>query len=470
MIFVVEDDAVLRRSLVEFLSLKGQTAEGFETAEAALAAAKQSSPDVVISDVQLPGMGGIELLETLAALEPSMVRIAVTAHASVSSAVRAIRSGVYDYLEKPVQMERLLILVQRATSEQQSRRELAWQRTRSRGSGMAEALMGSSPAMAKVRERLKALAALEGETPPVLITGETGVGKGLVARALHDTRLPESAPFIEINCAALPVHLVEGELFGHERAAFTDAKDARLGLVEAANGGTLFLDEVGELGPDVQAKLLQVLESRQVRRLGAVRTRPVRAAVLSATNVPLAQAVADGRFRADLFHRLAALTLDMPSLRQRGDAVEMAKVFLADATARYRKDVRGLSPEAEAAIRAHSWPGNLRELRFAMERAVLLTPPDQATLPAEHLGVTASAAPQPEQPASAARVAVGASGEVEVALPPEGISFEAIEKAVLRAALQACRGNVVHAARWLGMSRDTVRYRVRKFGLETSDG
>ncbi|MBI5493537.1 MAG: sigma-54-dependent Fis family transcriptional regulator [Deltaproteobacteria bacterium] len=469
MIFVVEDDAVLRRSLVEFLGLHGQAAEGFESAEAALEAARQGCPDVVVSDVQLPGMGGLELLDAVAALDPTAVRVAVTAHGSVPAAVRAIRAGAYDYLEKPVELERLLRLVVRATRERQSRRELDWQRARGHASDMARALMGSTPAMARVRDRLAALAAAQGEPPPVLITGETGVGKGLVARALHDSRLGADAPFIEVNCVALPVHLVEGELFGHERAAFTDARAARAGLVEAADGGTLFLDEVGDLGPDIQAKLLQVLESRQVRRLGAVRTRPVRAAVVSATNVPLGRALADGRFRPDLFHRLAAITLPVPPLRERGDALEMARVFLADATVRYRSGPRHFAPDAEAAIRTHTWPGNLRELRFAVERAVLLSPSDAPALAAASLALhDLPPPPAPESPAT--HLVARADGPVEVTLPAGGVAFEQIEKAVLRAALAAAGGNVVRAARLLDLSRDTLRYRIRKFGLEADDG
>ncbi len=478
MIFVVEDDPLLRRSLVEFLTIKGQPVEGFDAAEPALEAARHNLPDVVISDVQLPGMGGLELLEALGALDPTMVRVAVTAHASLPAAVRAIRGGVYDYLEKPVQLDRLLLVVERAAKERQARRELDWQRNRGRNTGLAQALLGTSPAMDSVRQQVAMLASLQGEPPPVLIMGETGAGKGLVSRLLHDARLGDRKPFIEVNCAALPTHLVEGELFGNEKSAYTDARSARTGLVEAADGGTLLLDEIGELPLDVQAKLLQFLESRQVRRVGGVRTRPVQTTILSATNVSLPSAVAAGRFRADLYHRLAALTLDVPSLRQRGDAVEMAQLLLRDAAVRYRKDVLSLSVPAQQAILAHAWPGNLRELRFAMERAVLLSPAGTTQLPAsvlalaahpEHPATTTVTHPASAGPASSAHVVVTPSG-VRVELPPGGAPLEELERAVLKAALEANAGNVVQTARYLALSRDTLRYRVKKFGLEVEDG
>jgi DNA-binding NtrC family response regulator len=467
MIFVVEDEAPLRRSLVEYLNAAGHPAEGFGDAEGALEAAKTAAPDLAVCDLQLPGMSGLQLMEELAGLDPGIVRIAMTAGSSVQSALRAMRGGCYEYLEKPLDLEKLARLVTRALSERRSARELSWVRSAGAGRQVGGELQGESAALEGVRRQVEALSKLGADAPPVLIAGETGVGKGLVARVLHRARFGEDAPWIEVNCAALPAALVEAELFGFERSAFTDAKQAKPGLFEAAEGGTLFLDEVGELGLEVQAKLLKVVEARVIRRLGAVRERPVSAAVVAASNVDLPAAVAAGKFRADLYHRLAALTVTVPPLRERGDdCLILARSALASAASRYQKPLRGLSPAAEARVLRLRWPGNIRELLFAIERAVILSPAEATTLEADLLpALEGPPAPRaaPGSPSSAG-LEVSAAG-IRVDLPPEGVPFEELEKAIFIAALQRTSGNVVQAAKLLHMNRDAVRYRVKKFGL-----
>jgi DNA-binding NtrC family response regulator len=319
--------------------------------------------------------------------------------------------------------------------------------------------------MQQVRERIAALAALPAGAPPVLIQGETGVGKGVVAKAIHRARLGDRAPWIEVNCAALPATLIESELFGYERSAFTDARTAKPGLFEAADGGSLFLDEVGDLPLDVQAKLLKVLEAGAVRRLGGLRDRPVKVAVLAASNVDLEKASREGRFRPDLYHRLAALPIALPPLRERGrDVLELAQAFLVELGAKYRKPLTGLSPAAAAQLLAHTWPGNVRELRFAIERAVLLAPPTAA-----QLDDVPGLAPTPKAPASSAAtssIEVTAGG-VKVQLPPNGVPLDAIERAVLAEAMALANQNISQAARLLHISRDTLRYRLRRHGLDT---
>jgi len=301
----------------------------------------------------------------------------------------------------------------------------------------------------------------------VLLLGETGVGKGLLARAIHRARLGADKPYLEVNCAALPATLIESELFGYEKGAFTGANAARAGLFEAAEGGTLFLDEVGELPPEAQAKLLTVLENRTVRRVGATRERPVKVAITAASNVDMAKAMQDGTFRKDLYHRLAALTVTLPPLRARGDdAVQLARAFLAELSPRYKKALEKLSPEAEDAIRHTPWPGNVRELRYAVERAVLLSPPEATELDPSLLPA-ADAVPEGEAPAAAVRV--GAQG-VTVELPADGVRFDDVERAVLVAALKHTRGNVVQAAKHIGLSRDAFRYRLRRLGVDESGG
>jgi DNA-binding NtrC family response regulator len=456
-IFIVEDEPVLRRSFVEFLSLAGRAVEGFETAEAALEAAKESPPDVIISDLQLPGMGGLELLEKLAAIDPAMVRIAVTAHSSTKSVLAAMRSGCYEYLEKPIDLDQLERLVERALSAKRAERELGWLRE-GESSGVGSDLVGESDAIVALRREIEMLGGIGKEAPPALVIGETGAGKGLVSRLIHRARFGDDAPFIEVNCAALPANLIEAELFGYEKSAFTDAKTAKPGLFEAAENGTIFLDEIGELELSLQPKLLSVVESGRVRRLGGVRDRPISASIIAATNVALEERVNAGSFRADLYHRLAAFTLKVPPLRERGsDAVLLARTFMEESARKYKKALERLSPEAEKRIAANPWPGNVRELRFAMERAVILTDPHATTLGVEHL---------PGDSATDVSAAVdAASGEIAISLPEDGIAFEDLERAILSAALEQADGNVAGAARLLSLTREAMRYRLKKLGI-----
>jgi DNA-binding NtrC family response regulator len=455
MIFVIEDDPSLNRLIGDYFVTSGHEVTRFTRAEDALAAAKSSAPDLVLTDVQLPGMSGVQLVTELVKLEPKLPCVVMTAHGSVQVAVDAMRAGAFEFVEKPVDLARLVRLVNRTLAERKTERELAWAR-----GGASSELLGQSPQMLELRERIATLSRLPAGGPPLLVQGETGVGKGAVARALHRARFGEAAPWIEVNCAALPATLIESELFGHERSAFTDAKQAKAGLFEAADGGTLFLDELGELPLDVQAKLLKVLESGVVRRVGGLKDRTVRVAVIAASNVDLEKASRTGRFRADLYHRLAALPLFIPPLRERGaDVVLLARAFVAELARRYQREGLKLTEQAERQLQAHSWPGNVRELKFAIERAVLLAPSGMSEL--SNLPGLTTAAP----PAQAA-IEATASG-VRVELPAAGISFEVLEKAILERALALSSGNVSGAARLLELSRDTLRYRLKKHGLES---
>lgn len=456
MIFIVEDDPTLNRLVGDYFVTSGHEVERFTRAEDALAAAKSAGPDLVITDVQLPGMNGVELVSELKKLEPTLLCVVMTAHGSVQLAVEAMRAGAFEFVEKPVDLARLVRLVDRALKDRQTQRELAWART-----GASGELLGQSPAMLELRQRIEVLARLPAGGPPLLVQGETGVGKGVVARALHRARFGDGAPWIEVNCAALPATLIESELFGHERSAFTDAKQAKPGLFEAAHHGTLFLDELGELPLDVQAKLLKVLESGSVRRVGGLRDRQVQVAVIAASNVDLEKAARAGRFRPDLYHRLAALPLFIPPLRERGgDVLLLARAFVTELAVRYQREGLTLSASAERQLEAHAWPGNVRELKFAIERAVLLAPVGTTSLTMiPGLGAV-------EASPGSAKVDATASG-VRVELPAGGISFEVLERAILVRAMELASGNVSGAARLLDLSRDTLRYRLRKHGLES---
>lgn len=464
MIFVVEDEPTLRRSVADYLAAADHQVEAFGDAEGALAAAEKQPPDVAVCDLQLPGMNGLELIEKLTDVDPGIVRIAMTAHSSVQSAVRAMRAGCYEYLEKPVDLERLCRLIERALSEQRSALELAWHRRADSPGEASAGLTGESHQILAVRQQIETLAQIEGEGPPVLITGETGVGKGVVAKLVHDARFGGDAPWIDLNCAALPSTLIEAELFGYERSAFTDAKQAKPGLFEAATGGSIFLDEIGELAHDIQAKLLKVVESNAVRRLGGLRERPISAAIVAASNVDLKGAADDGSFRKDLYHRLAAFTIEIPPLRERGrDALLLAQHFLAELAPRYRKPLETISDTAAQRILDNPWPGNIRELRFAIERAVIVSAPSATVLQAEHLPAAESRAPSSEAPGVAA-----SDDGIQIRLPKDGVSMAEVERAILAEALRITDGNVVAAARFLDLKRDAMRYRIKKFGLSTS--
>lgn len=462
MIYLVEDDAVLSASVLEFLEHSGHQVQAFPCAEDALVAAAHTPPDLAICDLNLPGMSGLELLEKLGEVDVGIVRIAVTAHASTRSAVRAMRAGCYEYLEKPVDLQKLNRLVNRALDAQRDRLELDHLRRSQRGAAGTDALLGKSAALHNMRAQIASFATLDAAAPPVLFLGETGVGKGLAARTLHDKRFGSEAPWISVNCAALPNTLVEAELFGYERSAFTDAKQAKAGLFEAASGGTIFLDEIGEFGVEVQAKLLTMIESRTVRRLGSVRERPLHCAIVAASNVDLKEASRHGTFRADLYHRLAGLSVMVPPLRERGDdLLILANSFLAEFKARYGKGLSGLGPEAQARIQAYAWPGNIRELRGAIERAVILSKPETTLL-------EVAALPEAErtEPLGGGGAILAADGEVRVELPSKGIAFDDLERAILKAALELADGNVSRAARLLQLNRDQMRYRIRKLDLD----
>jgi DNA-binding NtrC family response regulator len=453
-ILLVEDERTLARAIQAFLVEEGYEVVHAADAESALARLDDIRPDLVFSDIRLPGMDGITLLRKLHALDANLPVIIVTAHGSVEGAVEAMKLGAFHYLKKPVDLEELKVLADRARQSRAAEQELQYYRTRALVEAGTESVVGASPAMRGVMERAREIAALD-DTPPVLITGETGTGKGLIARTIHGLGPRASKPFIDINCTALPATLMEAELFGYERGAFTDAKESKLGLFEAAEGGFLVLDEVGDLELSLQGKLLRAIEERVVRRVGGIRDRKVNVRIIAATNRDLERDVGGERFRRDLFYRLAVLVLPLPPLRERGDdVILLAERFLAQTAAKYRRSVKRFAASAVEALRSYPWPGNVRELSHVIERAVLWSRDGELT--AEHLGLT-----RPPEPAPAAAPAAPAA----TALPPRGLTLDQWERAALEEALKECGGNQTRAAQRLGISRDTLRYRIKKYGL-----
>ena len=435
-ILVVDDDSTIRETLVEFFEALGHRARSAATATEGRRAVAEHSPDVALVDLRLPDASGLRLLEALAADDPEVAVIFLTGHADVATAVQAMRQGAADFLEKPVDLDALEAAVARAAEHGRLKREVAVLRAGTAVVAGARAQPGAGAGAAPGLERLITLAAQNADAP-VLILGETGTGKGYVARRIHDQSPRAAAAFVEVNCASLSPTFVESELFGHERGAFTDAKQAKRGLFEVAGRGTVFLDELGELAPDVQPKLLKAIEERAFRRLGGTAELKSEARLLCATHQRLDRLVEARRFRADLFYRLQVLTITLPPLRERpGEIPALAEQFLPRGAT--------LTAAARAALAGYAWPGNIRELKNALWRASILA--DGAPITPDHLGLgslgTAAAAPD----------------------EPSDFTLDAAERAAIERSLAATGGNKVRAARLLGIARSTLTEKLKRYG------
>jgi DNA-binding NtrC family response regulator len=458
-ILVVDDERTLARAIKAYLQESGYEVEVAGDAETALPLLGSLRPDVVITDVRLPGMDGITLLKRIREFDPGIATVVMTAHGSIEGAVEAVKLGAFDYLKKPVDLEELKLVADRARATSALKEELSYYRQRAGREVSFAEIIGESKAIRAVLDQARQIAALD-ETPPVLITGETGTGKGLVARTIHTAGPRASKPFIDVNCTALPATLMEAELFGHERGAFTDAKESKMGLFEAAEGGFIFLDEIGDVELSLQGKLLKAIEERMVRRVGGIRDRKIDVRILAATNRDLEREAERERFRRDLYFRLAVIILKLPPLRERGDDVLLlADLYLRRFSAKYGKEARRLSPEARSLLLSYPWPGNVRELSHVIERAVLWSRgPD---LSAEHLSLTRPT----EEPPRSDESPAPARPSGEQPLAPEGMSLEQWERSLLEQALKETGGNQTRAAQRLGISRDTLRYRMKKHGI-----
>jgi two-component system, NtrC family, response regulator AtoC len=470
-VLIVEDDEVLADNMRLYLERNGWDAQVCGSAETALTALETARPDVLITDYLLPGRTGLELLGNVFAIDPQIKVVMVTGEGGVQVAVDAMKAGAYDYITKPVALAELKLLLDKAVGVSRMENALSFYRKKqARDSGLGNIVGESAPVRAlkdKVRQILDAEAKMQpGDLPAILITGETGTGKELVARSLHFDGARSQGPFVEVNCASIPSNLLEAELFGHERGAFTDAKERKLGLVEAAEGGSLFLDEIGEVDPAIQAKLLKLLEEKSVRRIGSVRERKVNIRIISATNQNLEHMVRGGLFRSDLYFRLRIITLVMPPLRERGDDILLlARHFLDLHGKRYGKRDLAFTPDAVRALLSYSWPGNVRELRNLLEQTVLLAhaheigPEQIAIAPAQHR--------EPEHVES-----VALPDAATAARPPvssHGLKLSDVERDLVLKTLEKTDWNVSKAAKLLGLTRDMLRTRIERYGLARPD-
>ncbi|WP_044873992.1 sigma-54 dependent transcriptional regulator [Pseudomonas sp. LFM046] len=460
-VLIVEDDEILAGNIQTYLERKNFEAVVCHSAEEALDLLKDQVPDVLLTDNSLPGMSGHDLIREVSARAPRIKPIMMTGYGNIEDAVQAMKAGAFHYVTKPVVLAELKLLLDKALEAQRLEHKLDFYQSRAAQDAGLAGLIGESPAMLElkslVRQLLSAEERMVGENlPAVLIEGETGTGKELIARALHFEGARASGPFVEFNCASIPAHLLEAELFGHERGAFTDAKDRRVGLVEAADGGTLFLDEVGELDLQLQAKLLKLLEDRTIRRIGSVKERRVNLRIISATNCNLEQMVQQGKFRRDLFFRLRIIAIRVPRLYARGDDVLLlARHFLTQHGKRYGKPGLQFSTEAEHLLRSYSWPGNVRELRNMLEQTVLLAQGQLVTAAQLHICPT---------------LVDDSSGQFHARNGGNGHGAEPeVERDRVVRMLDRTDWNISKSARLLGLTRDMLRYRIEKLGLVRPD-
>ena len=451
-LFVVDDDLLFAKLLAANLRGEGSLSiELFSDARSMLDRRAEEPPDVVITDLMMPDIDGIELTRQLRATDPHLPIFVLTASTEIASAIAALKAGATDYLTKPVNVDELLTQLRRAVDERPMREEAATLERTRKQKFSAGAILGEEPSIEEVREFVRRVAAIPNAT--VLLLGESGTGKNLVARTLHYTSGQAKARFVEINCSALPAHLLEAELFGYQRGAFTDARESKKGLIEVANGGTLFLDEIGELSLELQAKLLNVLESRRFRRVGGTEEIEVNLRLIAATNRDLEAHVRSGRFRQDLYYRICVVTCTLPPLRDLPrDIPVLANHFRELFNRQFKKSVARIDDAVLARLADWRWPGNVRELRNVMERAMIFA--DGDVLVAEHLPPLTGV----EAPSTNGHSPNG----YEIA---KGLSLAEVEKEYIRRALEEFGGDVQRTAESLGVSRKSLWERRKRHGL-----
>jgi len=447
-VLIADDEPLIRKSIETVLRDEGFDVTAAGSGAEAWTAFQDDRPDVVLLDLVLGDADGLELLRRMRGLVTDCKVILISAHGSIESAVTAMKLGGYDFIRKPFEIEEIVAAVRNAARTTSLEKRVAYLSAQERKRQGGGAFVHASARMAELLREIELVAA--SPVPTVLVTGESGTGKQAVARMLHDGSARAGGPFVELNASAIPDALVESELFGHERGAFSDARERKLGLVEVADGGTLFLDEVGDLGVGAQAKLLTFLEQRTFRRVGATGSRRVDARVVAATNRPLGAMVNERKFREDLYYRLNAITIHLPPLRERLEDVRpLAEHFLAQSAQELNRRFKDLAPETVALLQRHSWPGNVRELKAVIGRAVLLH--DEDTLQPGHL--------------PAALVAAALNAPAAAAAPPAGAraaipTLEDVELAHIRRVLELCGGNRTLAAQHLGITRQTLTKRL----------
>jgi DNA-binding NtrC family response regulator len=449
-ILVVDDEAIIRTTLERILAEEGYQVTSVSTGTDALAHLAHNEVGLILLDLNLPDTHGIEVLRQVKEIDPELLVIVVTGYASVESAVEALKLGAYDYIKKPFKADVIKLITRLAIEAQRLKKEVRLLRRRLKVPA-ADRIVAESPRMRQVMRQVTEVARHENAT--VLVTGESGTGKEVVAQSIHYLSPRKEQPFVEINCATLPENLLESELFGHEKGAFTDAVQRKKGLFEAAQGGTVFLDEIGELPQALQAKLLGVLERRRFRRLGGNRDIAADVRIIAATNIDPLVAIRERRFREDLYYRLNVFPIQVPPLRERPeDTGALARLFLLEFAGQFHKDFKDIDPDARNLLQRYRWPGNVRELRNVMERICIMH--NDGLLRPAHL------------PGEIVSFEAGVPG---IDLPEDVLDIEAVVDSVTRQligrALVRTGGNTARAARLLGLPRGTLRYKMKKYRM-----
>jgi DNA-binding NtrC family response regulator len=488
-VLIVDDEKLIRWSVRRQVEEWGYAAMEAESGTGGLAQIRAENPDLILLDVRLPDLSGIEVLREIKQNNLAIPVIMITGDPQLDDIKTAIKLGALDFIKKPLDFDELQITIANAIDRSQLRSERDSLRAEVKKRSGYHEIIGKSPRMAELMNFVRKVAASEAST--VLIQGESGTGKDLVAKAIHYDSVRANKPFVAINCSAIPETLMEAELFGHERGAFTDAKAQKKGLFEIADAGTLFLDEIGEMSTYLQAKLLRVLEDQTIRRIGGVKDIGVDVRVIAASNRDLEQGVRDGTFRQDLFYRLSVIPIFIPPLRHRKeDILPLVDFFIERYNFRFRKNITGIAQESRDLLLQYDWPGNVRELKNAIERAMILEEADY--IRPTYLPIQVTGQPQayentppvspPEGEVAATPAIVSnaaaaawrplASGRMipVLELPKQGTSLEEVEKELVGLALRQTGGNQTHAAKLLDISRDALRYKMKKYGFDSEPG
>jgi DNA-binding NtrC family response regulator len=470
-IMIVDDERLVRWSLRQKCEEWGYQVVEADGGGVALKLAQRESPDLVLLDVRMPDLTGIEVLDQLKKNGDARAVIMITADPQLDDVKAALKLGAYDFIGKPIDFDELHVAIKNALEATSLRTEVQTLRSEVRRTSGYSNVVSVSPKMTELMNFVRKVAASEATT--VLIQGESGTGKDLIAKAIHYESSRQEKPFVAINCSAIPETLMEAELFGHEKGAFTDAKQMKKGLFEAADGGTLFLDEIGELSPLLQAKLLRVLEDQVIRRVGGIRDMQVDVRVIAASNRDLEKAVRDGQFRQDLYYRLAIIAIFIPPLRDRKqDIMPLVDFFIERYNRRFKKSIRGITDETRRLIFTHNWPGNVRELKNTIERGMILE--DEPFLRPVYLPFSVGESGGRtvfERTSSADGGQALPNGRTlpRLYIPEGGTSLEEVEHAMVELAMRQSNGNQTHAAKLLDISRAALRYKLKKFGLIRGD-
>ena len=466
-ILIIEDEKLIRWSLEKHLGTKGYKVFTAETGEEGVKAFELHQPDIVFTDNKLPKMQGLEVIQRIKSMDEESPIVFMTAFGSINTAVSAMKAGASDYINKPFSFEEVEVILGNIKQKLTITKEVQLLRRQQKEAVTFDHIIGESPVLKQIIHLSKKIA--KTQTTTILLLGESGTGKDLFARAIHYESSQNVKPFVTINCSSLPETLLESELFGYEKGAFTDAKQQKKGLFEIADGGTVFLDEIGEINISTQIKLLSVLENKVIRRVGGTASIPVEIRIIAATNKDLKKAVEEKSFREDLYYRLKVFQITLPALREHKEDIPLiADYFIKYYNNQFKKNITSVHKTAIALLKKYDWPGNIRELRNVIERAVILETTNTLqtdSLPGEivHLGDKLNVATDEMAESHFPGIKKLPPGEIEI--PEDGISLFGLEKQVIKQVLDRTENNQTKAAQLLKISRDTLRYKIKKYGL-----